>query len=292
MSCARVGTVFAVLMAAVLSALVQASQQPQFRSRTLAVRVDVLVTDGRKPVIGLAAPDFELRDNGVLQSVDVINAADVPLNVILALDTSASIEGKRQEDLIAASEALLEGLTPADRVALTTFSHAVTPAMALTSDLVAVRTALQRIPASGRTAVMDAVYAALATTLAEAGRSLVVVYTDGSDISSWLEPREVIESAKRANAVVYAVTTADARWLTSLKDLTESTGGEMLHAASGPELRSAFRRILQQFRSRYILAYTPQGVAPGGFHRVDVRTKRRGLSVKARPGYVGMDARK
>jgi hypothetical protein len=53
---------------------------------------------------------------------------------------------------------------------------------------------------------MDAAYVALTTTLAQAGRSLVVVCTDGADTSSWLEPQEVLESAKRSNAVLYAVT--------------------------------------------------------------------------------------
>ena len=67
-----------------------------------------------------------------------------------------------------------------------------------------------------------------------------------------------------------------------LDAIAEASGGEVL--------RDTFRRILQAFRSRYILAYTPTGVAAGGFHRLDVRVKRRGLTVKARPGYT--DARK
>ena len=204
------------LACAVLSALLSsdptgAFQLPPFRSGALGVRVDALVTDGRKPVGGLAAVDFELRDNGVVQTVEIVDAADVPVNVVLALDTSASTTGKRQTDLIAASQALLDGLTPVDRAALTTFSHAVTPGIALTSDLAGVRERLRHITPSGRTAVMDGVYVALTTTLAQPGRSLVVVCTDGSDISSWLRPDDVIETANRSNAVIYAVTSADAR---------------------------------------------------------------------------------
>ena len=99
------------------------------------MRVDVAVTDGRNPVAGLNAPDFELRDNGVLQTIDVVETGTVPINAVLALDTSASTTGKRQKDLVAASEALLDGLKPADRAGLTTFSHAVSPRIALTGDL-------------------------------------------------------------------------------------------------------------------------------------------------------------
>src|SRR4051812_44332052 len=104
----------------------------RFSSNALGVRVDVLVTDGGKPLGGLQAQDFELRDNGVLQRISVIDATDVPVNAVLALDTSASIEGERRSDLVAAGEALIDGLKPVDRVGLTTFSHAVTPMAPLT----------------------------------------------------------------------------------------------------------------------------------------------------------------
>lgn len=267
-------------------------QQPSFRSSALAVRVDVLVTDGRKPVGGLSGADFELRDNGVVQSVEVIDAADVPLNVVLALDTSASTDGTRQAGLVAAGQALLDGLMPLDRAALTTFSHAVTPAIPLTSDLAAIRKALLDIKPAGRTSVMDGVYVALTATLAQAGRSLVVVCTDGADISSWLEPAEVIESARRSNAVVYGVTTADAPRVASLEDVAEVTGGDILQVTASADIRSAFQRILQDFRSRYILAFTPTGVSANGFHRLDVKVRRRGVDVKSRPGYVGMETTK
>ena len=283
-----------VIALAFVSALVMADplgarQQSSFRSGALGIRVDVLVTDGHKPVAGLAAPDFELRDNGVVQTVAVVDAAAVPLNVVLALDTSASTTGKRQTDLIGASQALLDGLEPGDRAALTTFSHAVSPAIALTADLASVRQELLRITPSGRTAVMDGVYVALTTTLAQPGRSLVVVCTDGSDISSWLRPDDVIASAKRSNAVIYAVTSADARQSSSLEELTDATGGGMLRVASSADLHGAFQRILRDFRSRYILVYTPTGVPLGGFHRLDVQVKRRGLTVTARPGYIGVE---
>ena len=236
--------------------------------------------------------DFELRDNGVAQTIELVDATDVPLNVVLTLDTSGSTTGTRQADLIAASQALLDGLKPGDRAALTTFSHAVEPRIALTADLAGVREALLRITPSGRTSVMDAVYVALTTTLAQPGRSLVVVCTDGSDVSSWLRPDDVVESAKRSNAVIYAVTSADARQVSSLDELADATGGAMLRVASSTDLRGAFQKILQEFRSRYILSYTPTGVPLGGFHRLDVRVKRRGLTVRARPGYVGVETRR
>src|SRR5688572_9692012 len=124
----------ALIAAALLPSGLSSSPPQSFSSSTLAVRVDVLVTDGRVPIAGLSASDFELRDNGVVQSIDIVDSSDVPINVVLALDTSASIRGQRQADLIAASRALLAGLKPSDRAALTTFSHVVGPRVALTSN--------------------------------------------------------------------------------------------------------------------------------------------------------------
>lgn len=267
---------------------VASQEKHAFSSRTLGVRVDVLVTDGRSPVGGLTAADFELRDNGIVQTVDVVDTSDIPINAILALDTSDSTQGQRQKDLVAASQALLDGLKPIDRAALTTFNNLVTPQIALTTDLSAVRRQLQRIEPAGETSIMDGTYVALTATLAQTGRSLVVVCTDGYDTTSWLQPEEVLESAKRSSAVLYAVTAAAARRRSPLKDLTDATGGHMLAVNSSADLRGAFEKILQDFRSRYILAYSPQGVPVEGFHRLDVRVKRRGLTVKARPGYVGV----
>lgn len=284
----RLSVAAVTLPAVLLSGSLVSSRQRAFSSSTLGVRVDVLVTDGRKAVGGLTAADFELRDNGVVQAIDVADSSDVAVNAVLALDTSSSTTGKRQRDLVAASQALLDELKPVDRAALTTFSHAVAPRIALTSDFSAVRAELFRIVPSGETAVMDGVYVALMATLAQAGRSLVVVCTDGYDTSSWLEPEEVLESAKRSNAVIYAATAAEPRRHSPLKDLTDATGGQLMQIASSADLRGAFQRILRDFRSRYVLTYTPQGVAAGGFHRLDVRVRRRGLTVKARPGYIGV----
>jgi Ca-activated chloride channel family protein len=260
-----------------------------FSSRTVGVRVDVLVTNGRMPVGGLTAADFELRDNGVLQSIEMVDSSG-PINVVLALDTSASTDGRRQAELRRASEAIIAGLVPGDRIALTTFSHAVSARATLTADFTSVRASLARIRPAGDTAVMDGAFVALMTTQAQPGRSLLVICTDGYDTSSWLTSDEVLETARRSNAVIYAVTSADAGDQSELKALTDATGGQTMRVAAGGDLAETFRRVLTDFRGRYVLAFTPRDVEPGGMHRLDVRVKRPNLTVKARPGYVGLQS--
>ena len=72
-----------------------APQQTTFTSRIDAVRVDVLVTENGRPVEGLIPNDFEVLDNGVRQRVDLASFEQIPLNVVLALDMSASLQGLR-----------------------------------------------------------------------------------------------------------------------------------------------------------------------------------------------------
>ena len=245
-----------------------------------------------RPLGGLAARDFVLRDNGVAQRVSVIDSDDVPVNALLALDTSASIVGRRQSDLIAAGEALIDGLKPIDRVGLTAFSHAVTPAAPLTSDFFAARAALRDIHPRGLTSVMDGVYVALTATIDQPGRFLLVVCTDGADTTSWLQPAEVLDASKRANAVIYAVTASEGPRSAALKALAENTGGQVMPVKSSNDLRAAFQRILTEFRSRYVLTYSPEGVSPGGFHRLEISVPTHRAVVKARAGYVGVAAPK
>jgi len=289
----RAGRVSASVAALVCSTVLAASdpdarqegQRPVFTSRTRGVIVDALVTERNRPVTGLTAADFELRDNGVLQTISAAEVSDAPLNAVLALDMSASTAGQRLVDLRAGSAALVRGLRPHDRLGLTTFNHAVGSRVPLTEESAAVSAVLEGLKPEGETAVLDGVFAALMTTLAEPGRSLVIVFTDGRDTASWLLPDEVVESARRSNAVVYAVATGSARDWTVLAELADATGGRRIDVETGADLHRQFERILQEFRSRYVLTYTPAGVSDTGFHKLSVRVRRGGVSVKSRPGY-------
>jgi VWFA-related protein len=262
-----------------------ASQRPAFATRTQGVLVDVEVKRDGYPVGGLVAADFELRDNGILQTCEVAQSSDAPVSVVLALDASASTAGQRLADLVAAGRTLLAGLKPGDQVALETFNEHVTTRFPLTTDLAAVGAALGLVTPSGNTSLLDGVYAGLLTTEPAVGPSLLVVYTDGADTASWLRLREVRDAASRLDAVLVAVVVRGGYQGSDLQDLAETTGGEVVAVDSTAKLKGEFARILREFRSRYQLTFTPNGVQPGGFHKLEVHVKGRGLSVHARPGY-------
>ena len=273
----------AVMSLAIESPTLPAAQV--FTARTVGVRVDALVTANGVPVAGLKAEDFEVLDSGVRQAIESVDAGNMPVNVMLALDASASTAGSRLADLQEATRTLLHDLRPIDKAALTTFNHAVTPRVSLTSNFAAVEWAVSSLQPSGGTALLEGAYASVVSTLAEPGRSFVIVCTDGRDTTSWLRPDDLIESAKHSNAVVYIVASSGARHWAPLRSLADATGGRMIEIESSLQIATEFQKILRDFRSRYVLTFVPRGVAPGGYHKLEVRVRKPGMKVTARPGY-------
>lgn len=257
-----------------------------FRSGVEAVRLDVLVLDRGEPVKGLRIQDFEVRDNGVAQQVDRATLEQIPLNIVFALDMSGSLEGKRLESLRGAAGALLDGLRPDDQAAVVTFSHMVAQHSGLTTDLDKVRAALAGMSASGATALVDGAFAGMMLAQSDSDRALEVIFSDGVDTASWLRPAAVLDAAKRSDTVVYSVYAGGRQAPPFLRDLASYTGGQVFDNPDAESLRPTFTRILAEFRHRYLLTYSPQNVAPGGWHQVRVSVRGRRLTVKARPGYM------
>src|SRR5262245_42684146 len=273
-------------MRIVLALLAVLAQAPTFSSRVDAVRVDVLVTDNGKPVPGLARGDFDILDNGVLQQVDVVSFDQVPVNVVLAFDMSSSVEGDRRDRLLGGANQLLAGLKRDDQAALVTFSHVVNRGTKLTGDLAAVREALARAEGIGDTALVDGIFAGMMVGESDVGRSLLIVFSDGVDTSSWLAPASVLDAARRSGVVAYAVSVKSRTRPEFLEELTSLTGGRLFEVERTQNLDATFLGVLEEFRHRYLVSYTPRGVSRTGWHQVDVRVKGRRATIKARPGYL------
>lgn len=288
-----------LLAALVVTGAVTVGAQ-RFTSRTVGVRVDVLVTNGGQLVRGLNAHDFDVRDEGVPQTVAQVDLEQIPLNLILVFDTSGSVAGDRMRALLEAGKALLDGLRDHDRVALLSFSTRVRLLTPLTSNRQQIRGAFDTLDVHDATSLRDAAFAGLALREADPGRTLLLIFSDGADTSSWLTTPKVIETAKRTDAVVYAVVvpyqrafwTPQGRAIDMVKDagkfldsLTEETGGRVLFAGSNSDLRGTFTKTLAEFHDRYVLSYTPTGVSATGWHRLEVKLKGKKGKVTARRGY-------
>ena len=280
----------------------------QFRSGAEGVRVDVLVTERNQPVTGLTTADFEVLDNGVPQTLDAVSIEDVPFSLLLVLDVSKSVSDHLDE-LKAAAHAALDSLQPRDRAAILTFSEAVRLDAGWDRERTEVGRAIEAARAGGGTALFDAAFTALTIRDPEPGRrSLVLLFSDGGDSASWLPESAIRDRARRTDAVVYAVAVGDvdvrprllmlrsgieltpgfrpARTpLEFLGELAELTGGQTYVGENTGRLRDRFARIVQEFRTRYLLTYQPQGVDSRGWHTLEVKLKNRRGQVRARRGY-------
>jgi VWFA-related protein len=284
----------------------------RFKTTAEAVRVDVLVTEGNRPVAGLTAADFEVKDRGVTQRIDSVAFEDVPLSVMIALDTSDSLTETALADLRDAATAAARLLRPTDRSALLTFTHRFSLQAGWTNDHRRLDAALQNVEPAGATSLHDAAYAAVTLNDDQPGRRLVLLFSDGQDMSSWLPGQFALDAARRSDAVVYAVGLLSSQGRTPgyrldfrsgiqppvpavqpallsetfLAALAADTGGAFLTTDRSDQLRETFVRIIHEFRTRYLLTYTPRGVEGNGWHPIEVKVKGRRSTVVARRGYL------
>jgi VWFA-related protein len=272
---------------ALLSAATTPQQPPVFRAEVDLVRVEVLVTRKGVPVGGLTAINFELRDNGRAQALELVLEEESPVDTVLVLDMSHSVKGPKLDALKNAARAFLDGLRDGEQAAVLAFREEVHLLQALTPDLARVRRALDEASPRGSTALCDAVYAALRLREPGPRRTAIVVFSDGIENISWLAPAEVVESASRSDAIVYgvAVRGPGERGEPFLRDVVGATGGRLFEVQSERDLRARFLDVLSDIRSRYVLSYTPAGVDTTGWHSLEVRLRRVKGDVLARPGY-------
>lgn len=287
------------MTAALLLAFLGASPPPVFPASVARVYVDAFVSRGGQPVRGLTASDFELRDDGVPQTVELVALDQAPLTVVLALDTSSSVAGTMLDTLRAAARALVEGLPPRDHVGLLAFSHRldlIGGPERRREDLLA---ALGRLKAEGATAMHDAIYAAMRLSSPDE-RRVIIVFSDGADNRSWLSAADLDDSSRRTGAIVYAVCRTpeeeiqgggrgrppqrESGFLREMRLLAESTGGLFLDAQDPAGVAARFRRVLEDMSTRYLLAFTPSGTQPGE-HRLDVKVRSGRASVRCRRSY-------
>jgi VWFA-related protein len=257
-------------------------QQATFTARVDAVRVDVDVRRGKKPVVGLGAGDFEVLDNGVPQRVELVSPAALPLNVVLALDGSTSLDARERRHLSAAGKRVIDALRPAETAALVTFSDRVAIQSMFTDDWMRLRMIVGGAMPGGDTALHDAAHVAMVLASSAPGRSMVILFSDGDDTASVLTEEAVLDTARRTGAVVSVVTLgAEGDVLPRLAALT---GGTFVKESSLERVAERFGEILESFRNRYMVSFYPTGVERTGWHTLTVRVKGGG-DVRARSGY-------
>jgi Ca-activated chloride channel family protein len=298
-----------ILPVPVLKETVAQVPPPVFRSGAELVALSVAVLDrDQRFVRGLSVADFAVYEDGVRQDVSFFAASDVPLDLILLIDTSASMTDK-MKTVQGAALGFLGTLRGQDRGAVVAFSDGVQVLQELTGDLGSLERAVQSTQSRGATALNNAIYVALkefgrsARQSGQVRRQAIAVLSDGEDTCSLISFDDVLAEAKKSGVGIYTISLrtqqASSRRqgifstaLYSMKTLAQETGAQAFFPNEIADLSAVYAKIAEELDHQYALGYSPKnGRADGRFRRVVVQVVARPeLRLRARTGYFAQRA--
>ncbi len=261
----------------------------QFSSQVQLVEVYATVTDAKgEPITGLKREDFEVYENNDLQDVSTFAAGEFPLTVALGIDRSWSMAGDKLRLAKQASQSFLRALKPSDRsmvVAINNDAEVIAP---LTMDRFNQGRAIDALDPWSTTALHDAIITTLDRLASEPGRQALVIFSDGTDRYSKASAAQVIERARRSNALIYLIAFGRER-PPLLAELAVVTGGRSFLLRDVRDLDKTLAEVAKELRYQYLLGYTPADPIASDqpeWRSIRVVMKKPGAKVRARDGYM------
>jgi len=274
------------------------------------VNVFTTVTDSAgSPVSTLKQEDFQVFEDGKPQKIAVFHReSDLPLSIVLAIDTSLSTHADLKLELESARRFAHAILRPIDGLSLFQFSEIVDQITPFTSDLRVIDRAINRVHPGAATALYDTLYLGSDALLDRRGRKVMVVITDGGDTVSKTSYQEAIREAQQAEVILYSIIIVpieasagrDIGGEHALIQLSRDTGGKYYYASGLEQLDAAFRKISEELRTQYLIAYYPTArLADSSYRRIDIKVDPATkdypnpgeLQVLHRSGYYTMPAK-
>jgi Ca-activated chloride channel family protein len=269
------------------------------------VSLSLTVFDGnRKLVTDLDEKNFKVYEDGVEQEIGVFSREDLPLRMVVLLDTSASMRIKMEMAQDAAVE-FVRSLKSGDQIKVIEFNDRVMTLMDFTADVDQVAEAIRSTFAEGATSLYNAIYIALqglSRRRQSDERQAVVVLSDGADTRSLVTFEDVRELARKTDVMIYTISLRgteddlkkqkylDAKYV--LEKLAAESGGSSFSPKSIKDLSGVYDRIADELKSQYNIGYVSSNTtADGNWRRLQVLCDRPGLDVRTRAGYYAPRAR-
>lgn len=281
-------------------------------STLVTIPVSVIDPEG-KYLLRLTQKDFRLYEEGAAQDITNFAAMEVPISLVLLIDTSRSTKFKI-EDIQRAATTFIEQLRPTDRVMIVSFDDKTRVQCDFTSDRHLLKQAIAKTKTGTGTKLYEAVNFVMTNKLSTvAGRKAIVLFSDGVDTESkYGSGKQSLLDVEQAEVSIYPLQydTQEAiaaivndnqpqRLLSSaptseefqlatryLRGLAERSGGRLQQAETLTNVNEAFALIAEELRHQYSLGYYPtQEGRPGEFRRVRVEVLPPHRSVRARDGY-------
>ena len=284
------------------------TQGTVFRTGVDLVALNVVVTDAQqKFVIGLSVDDFAVFEDGVQQELSFFAAKDIPLDLALLLDTSASMSDKIQT-MQEAAVGFAGTLRPGDRVTIVDIKDGVKILHALDADPGTAEAAIRGTVARGGTALYNGLYMTLKEMVkqrrvhGDVRRQAIAVLSDGNDTASLIGFEDVMDVAKQTGIAIYTITlkspyavrsakNSGSRYFSesefAMKSLAQETGARAFFPVGISELAGVYGTIAEELASQYAIGYTSKNPKrDGAFRRVVVRVADQpNARTRTRTGY-------
>jgi Ca-activated chloride channel homolog len=258
--------------------------------RTSAVLVPLIVTNGGMFVKGLKQQDFEIYEDGIRQPIDSLVTDDAPLDLVLAIDVSGSME-RALVDVKPAVKQLLSRLRAGDAATLVGFNDTMFVAAEREKDRRTREDAVDLLTSWGGTALYDATVRTLDLVSRETGRKGIVIFSDGDDRNSLTRRETAMARVQASDAMLYTIgfgggaTVPQLR--ASLETYARSTGGKPFFPKHTGELDAVFDEIVSELANQYVLSYSPLNAKQDGKWRsIKVRVRKGSYDIRARQGYL------
>jgi Ca-activated chloride channel family protein len=254
----------------------RAQQAPPIRVNVRLVNVFVNVTDANgAPVSGLTQQDFAIAEAGNPEKTAYFEReTDVPLSIVLAIDTSGSVHKDIPVEKAAAHDFIHSLLRPVDRLDLMDFNSDVREVVPFTANVRRIDAGLADLDFGPATALYNAIYFASQSLAPHHGRKVLVLISDGGNTKNGYDYPQALEAARRGEVMIYSIIDlpilADAGRDTdgehAMITMSEETGGKYYYANAG-NLGDAFRKVSEDLRTQYLLGYYPDPKARGSQFR-------------------------
>jgi Ca-activated chloride channel family protein len=281
--------------------------EPTFRVTVRLVNVFTTVTDSRgAPVANLTKDDFQLLEDGIPQTIKVFEKESaMPLAIALAIDTSESTRKEITLEVASAKKFVHSILRPVDHLSVFQITEDIDQLTRFSSDPRVIERGIEHLQGGAGTSLYDGIFLACDALLDREGRKVLVLITDGGDTTSHTDYNNALRRAQQAEAIVYSIiivpVEADAgRNLGgehALIQISKDTGGKYYYAGSGAQLDDAFRKISDELRTQYLLAFYPsRQVSDSPFRRIRVELSKKDpdgkpYQVRHRAGYYTAPAK-
>jgi Ca-activated chloride channel homolog len=283
-----------------------------FRAAVDLVTLNVAVADGKnRPVSGLVRNDFRVLEDGVAQDVSFFAASEVPVDVVLLVDSSSSVSPSLHL-IKQASAGFIESLRPIDRAAVMSFTTQLRIVQHFTANRRDLLDAVQGLGSHGDTALYTALYVALdhlerssrnsTVDASSFRRQAVVALTDGRDTTSVIGFDGLLDRARRVGVPVYVIRLQGSADLLAwghvdrraaeradyeMMTLARETGGRAFFPVQVDDLDGVYRLVEEDLSNQYQLGYVPKlERRDGSYRRISVQiTTRLDVRPRTRTGY-------